>query len=65
MNQTRPNAWRYRDWVIESLNADLPYDAFVRARLAQWAGDRTAMTEHLRAASTGDWPAPLARRLLR
>ena len=34
MNQTRPNAWRYRDWVIESLNADLPYDAFVRAQLA-------------------------------
>jgi hypothetical protein len=37
MNQMRPNAWRYRDWVIESLNADLPYDAFVRAQLA---GDR-------------------------
>jgi len=34
MNQARPNAWRYRDWVIESLNADLPYDAFVRAQLA-------------------------------
>jgi len=34
MNQMRPNAWRYRDWVIESLNADLPYDAFVRAQLA-------------------------------
>ena len=34
MNQMRPNAWRYRDWVIESLNADLPYDAFIRAQLA-------------------------------
>ena len=34
MNQTRPNAWRYRDWVIESLQRDLPYDAFVRAQLA-------------------------------
>ncbi len=34
MNQMRPSAWRYRDWVIESLNADLPYDAFVRAQLA-------------------------------
>jgi len=34
MNQMRPNAWRYRDWVIESLQCDLPYDAFVRAQLA-------------------------------
>ena len=34
MNQMRPNAWRYRDWVIESLKCDLPYDAFVRAQLA-------------------------------
>jgi hypothetical protein len=33
-NQPRPNAWPYRDWVIESLNADLPYDQFVRAQLA-------------------------------
>lgn len=30
----RPNAWRYRDWVIDSLNADLPYDEFVRLQLA-------------------------------
>lgn len=37
-NQPRPNAWPYRDWVIASLNADLPYDRFVRAQLV---GDRT------------------------
>jgi tetratricopeptide (TPR) repeat protein len=56
----------------EALPAEAPADpwyanddAFVRARLAQQAGDRTAMTEHLRAAATGDWPAPLARRLLK
>lgn len=30
----RPNAWRYRDWVIQALNADLPYDEFVRMQLA-------------------------------
>jgi cytochrome c553 len=34
MNQPRPNAWPYRDWVIASLNADLPYDRFVREQLA-------------------------------
>lgn len=33
-DKPRPDAWRYRDWVIESLNADLPYDEFVRLQLA-------------------------------
>ena len=32
-NRERPNAWRYRDWVIESLNGDKPYDAFVKSQL--------------------------------
>jgi mono/diheme cytochrome c family protein len=36
MNQPRPNAWPYRDWVIRAFNDDLPYDRFV---LAQLAGD--------------------------
>jgi hypothetical protein len=26
--------WRYRDWVIEALNADMPYDQFTRDQLA-------------------------------
>ena len=30
----RPASWRYRDWVIQSLNADKPYDRFVREQLA-------------------------------
>jgi hypothetical protein len=29
-----PNAYKYRDWVIASLNNDLPYDEFVRQQLA-------------------------------
>ncbi len=29
-----PNAFRYRDWVIDALNADLPYDDFIRLQLA-------------------------------
>ena len=32
----RPHAWRYRDYVIRSLNADKPYDRFL---LEQIAGD--------------------------
>ena len=30
----RPLAWRYRDYVIKSFNADKPYDQFVREQLA-------------------------------
>ena len=30
----RPNAWRYRDWVIDSLNADTSFANFVRAQIA-------------------------------
>ncbi|MBI1322294.1 DUF1553 domain-containing protein [bacterium] len=30
----RPNAWRYRDWVIDALQADMPYDRFVAMQLA-------------------------------
>ena len=29
-----PNAWRYRDWVVEAFNRDLPYDDFIVAQLA-------------------------------
>ena len=30
----KPNAWRYRDYVIRSFNSDKPYDQFVREQLA-------------------------------
>jgi hypothetical protein len=29
-----PNAYLYRDWVVQSFNDDLPYDQFVKAQLA-------------------------------
>jgi mono/diheme cytochrome c family protein len=32
-----PNAFRYRDWVVQALNSDMPYDLFVKAQIA---GDR-------------------------
>ncbi len=31
---TRPHAWRYRQWVIEALNRDMPYDEFTVEQLA-------------------------------
>jgi hypothetical protein len=30
----RPDAWRYRDWVVEALNRDMPYNEFVRWQMA-------------------------------
>jgi len=33
-DKMRPHAWRYRDWVIEALNRDLPYDEFARLQIA-------------------------------
>jgi hypothetical protein len=31
---TSEGKWRYRDWVIRALNADLPYDRFLQQQLA-------------------------------
>ena len=33
-NARLPQAWRYRDWVVDALNRDLPYDHFVRLQIA-------------------------------
>ena len=33
-DETRPNIWRYRDYVIRSFNQDKPYDRFVREQIA-------------------------------
>jgi len=33
-NPPYPYAWRYRDWVIEALNKDVPYNHFLKLQLA-------------------------------
>jgi mono/diheme cytochrome c family protein len=33
-NQFRPNAWPYRDYVIQAINDNKPFDQFVREQLA-------------------------------
>ncbi len=33
-DELRPSAWRYRDYVVRSLNRDIPYDRFVEQQLA-------------------------------
>ena len=36
------DAWRYRDWVVAAVNADMPFDRFVAAQLA---GDLLAASD--------------------
>ena len=33
-DRVKPGAWRYRDWVINAYNTDLPYDEFIVQQLA-------------------------------
>ena len=46
----RPGAHHYRDWVIKALNADLPYDDFLRMQVA---GDLIKPGDYDATAATG------------
>jgi hypothetical protein len=51
-NHAYPLAWRYRNWVINALNRDLPYDQFVREQISgdlmtPFSGDRISATGFL------------------
>ena len=46
----RPHAWHYRDWVINSLNADKPYDEFLAEQIA---GDEIAPDSFAARVATG------------
>jgi hypothetical protein len=44
-DETRPNAWRYRDYLIRALNSNKPYDRFVKEQIAGdelWPADPDA-----------------------
>ena len=64
----KPNAWRYRDYVIRALNDDKPYDQFVREQLAgdeldQVTVDSMIATGYYRLGTWDDEPAdPLQSR---
>jgi len=49
-DKDRPNAWRYRDYVIDSFNADKPYGLFIREQLA---GDEIDPTNPAALVATG------------
>ncbi|HEX7446937.1 MAG TPA: DUF1549 domain-containing protein, partial [Pirellulales bacterium] len=58
----KPSVWRYRDWVIQAFNDDMPYDEFVRQQLAgdELDGSNAAMqiaTTFLRLGPWDDEPA--------
>jgi hypothetical protein len=57
----RPTAWRYRDYVIRSLNSDKPYDQFVMEQLAgdevDRGGDRSERLVALGFLRMGTWEA--------
>lgn len=39
LDADRPDAWRYRDWVVQAFNQDMPYNRFVQLQVA---GDEVA-----------------------
>src|SRR5262245_61248387 len=45
-DETRPNIWRYRDYVVDAFNSDKPYDRFVKEQVAGdelYPGDTDAL----------------------
>jgi hypothetical protein len=46
----RPNAWRYRDYIIRSFNTDKPYDQFI---IEQVAGDELKPQDPEKVIATG------------
>ncbi len=56
LDQDRPHAWRYRDYVIDAFNRDKPYDRFIQEQIAgdeMFPGNNEALvaTGYLRAGS--------------
>jgi len=50
LDAERPDAWRYRDWVVGALNDDMPYNRFVTLQLA---GDEAAPGDPAALIATG------------
>jgi cytochrome c553 len=74
-DQRRDHAWRYRDWVIDALNADLPYNKFIEDQIAgdvlSPADPQATIASSFLAAGPWDFvgqaetPSPVIKRLAR
>ncbi len=53
--QPYPNAWRYRDWVVNALNHNLPYNRFLMAQLAGDLMNDPALTGGTGLTGLGPW----------
>lgn len=51
VNTERPNAWPYRDYVIDAFNRDTPYDEFIKEQIVGDALGKDAATGFLVTAS--------------
>ena len=49
-DQLKPNIWKYRDWVVNAFNADMPYDRFITDQLA---GDEVPYKDEQSVIATG------------
>jgi Protein of unknown function (DUF1549)/Protein of unknown function (DUF1553)/Planctomycete cytochrome C len=50
VRESQPHIWRWRDWIVESLNADRPYDRMIEEMLA---GDELAPDDPATIRATG------------
>jgi mono/diheme cytochrome c family protein len=50
VRESQPHIWRWRDWIVESLNADKPYDRMITEMLA---GDELAPGDPQTVRATG------------
>lgn len=50
IRESQPHIWRWRDWIVESLNADRPYDRMIEEMLA---GDELAPEDPATIRATG------------
>ncbi len=60
MDYDRPEAWRYRDFVVRALNQDMPFDEFVRLQLA---GDQLRPDDPWATVATGFLVAGVENRI--
>ena len=52
VRDSQPHIWHWRDWIVESLNGDKPYDRMVVEMLA---ADEDAPTTWMRSAPPATW----------